>query len=443
MRLAVLAAAAAALLAPEAATALSPGSFAPTGSMTSVRNGPAAAPLSDGRVLVAGGRTNTSFLQTADLYDPAGGSFSATGTMAALRFSSVAAPLTDGLALVAGGFSGATYLQSAELYDPATGNFSPTGPMGVPRIAAAAAPLPDGRVLVVGGFYNDGGGDHYQNSAEIYDPGTAGWSPTGSMSVPRFAPAVAPLPDGKVLVAGGYYYDGANHYLDTAEIYDPAAGSFSPTGALPEKLEAAAASPLPDGRVLVAGGITSDGVTVEQSAVLYDPSTGTFSPGASMTSKRYAAAAAPLPDGRVLVAGGHDATTRLQSAELFSLPPRSPYTFNLRGKSLVFNAPAAGTVTVSDASAKSTTSAMVAKKKKKGLSLKSSSVSGGPGAITVALKLTGKAKQRFKATGKVKVKVKISFAPRAECLTRFFKSCYDSGTDTAKLKIKKKAKKKK
>jgi hypothetical protein len=437
MRLAVAVSAAAALLAPQAATALSPGSFAPTGSMTHVRNGPGAAPLSDGRVLVAGGNVGIGFSQDAELYDPAGGSFSATGLLGSARFAPAAASLPDGRVLVAGGFNG-TYFETAELYDPATGAFSATGMMGAKRIAAAAAPLPDGRVLVAGGF----DGSNYLQSAELYDPGTGTFSPTGPMTVQRFAPAAAPLPDGRVLVAGGYYFAGGDHWLQSAEIYDPATGSFSPTGAMAEQREGPAAAPLPDGRVLVAGGTFHDGVTNHylQSAELYDPSTGSFTAAGAMTSQRYAAGAAPLPDGRVLVAGGNDGTNRLQSAELFSLGPRAPFAFRLRGKSLIFTAPVAGTVTVSDAAAKSVATA--AKKKKKGLSLKSVSASGGAGQITVALKLTGKAKQRFKTTGKVKVKAKISFAPRAECVARFFKSCQDRGTDTAKLKIKKKAKKK-
>jgi hypothetical protein len=433
-----LVAAVAALLAPQTAAALSPGSFAPTASMTVIRNGPAAAPLANGRVLVAGGNLGIGFSQGADLYDPAAGTFSmSTGTMASGRFAPVAAPLLDGRVLVAGGFNG-SYLETADIYDPATDSFSATGSMGVKRIAAAAAPLPDGRVLVVGGF----DGTTYLQSAEIYDPGTAGWTPTGSMSVPRFAPAAAPLPDGRVLVAGGYYYDGTNHWLQSAEIYDPATGSFSPTGAMAEQREGPAAAPLPDGRVLVAGGTFNDGADhYLQSAELYDPVTGSFSAAGAMTSRRYAAAAAPLTDGRVLVAGGNAGSNRLQSAELFSLGPHPGFVIRLRGKSLIFTAPVAGTVTVSDAASKAAATA-AKKKKKKGLSLRSSSASGGPGEITVALKLVGKAKKRFKATGKVKVKAKISFAPKSECLTRFFKSCYDSGTAPAKLTIKKTQKKK-
>ena len=82
------------------------------------------------------------------------GSFARTGDMTVPRTAATAAPLADGRVLVAGGydptnFTTTTVLQSAEIYDPRTGTFSPTGSMTVPRAGAASAALPDGRVLVV------------------------------------------------------------------------------------------------------------------------------------------------------------------------------------------------------------------------------------------------------------------------------------------------------
>jgi hypothetical protein len=73
------------------------------------------------------------------------------------REGAVAAPLPDGRVLIAGGIGNATFLSSAELFDPKTGKFSRAGvgSMSVPRLGAGAAPLLDGRVLVVGGTPNE------------------------------------------------------------------------------------------------------------------------------------------------------------------------------------------------------------------------------------------------------------------------------------------------
>jgi hypothetical protein len=147
-------------------------------------------------------------------------------------------------------------------------------------------------------------------SASALVPGS--FSPTGSMTVPRFGAAAAPLPDGRVLVAGGTSGI-APHFVDlrSAEIFHPATGSFAPTGSMTVERSGAAASRLPDGRVLVAGGGSVAVLSPDlQSAEIFDPATGSFSPTGSMTVPRFGAAAAPLPDGRVLVAGGH----HLQSA---------------------------------------------------------------------------------------------------------------------------------
>src|SRR4029077_11301612 len=100
------------------------------------------------------------------------------------------------------------------------GSFGPTGSMGTARYAAAAAPLSDGRVLVAGGFYDDGLGDHYLASAEIFNPATNSFSSAGigAMSVARHGAVAAPLSDGRVLIAGGDYNDGTDHSLASAEV---------------------------------------------------------------------------------------------------------------------------------------------------------------------------------------------------------------------------------
>jgi len=279
------------------------GEFAPAGWMADQRSGHAAAALPDGSVLFLGGWTASGVTAAAERYDPKTGAFAPAAAMAMPRGGFTATPLADGSLLVAGGFDGRDILASAERYDPATGRFAATGPMAVPRGAHTATALADGRVLVAGG--NDGAGGIHAG-AEIYDPATGAFSSTGDMTIPRHKHAAAPLPDGRALILGGSdARDGRGQYA-TAEVFDPATGCFSPTGAMAArrfKLPDAVVA-LPNGGILVAGG----GARVE----VYDASTGTFAPGAGdLGTGRAFATATLLGDGRVLVAGGYDGGLRV------------------------------------------------------------------------------------------------------------------------------------
>ena len=170
------------------------------------------------------------------------------------------------------------------------------------RRAAHTATLPsDGRVLVVGGFNNN-------RSAEIYDPFTRSFSPTGGLSSGREEHAAALLPDGKVLVIGSECND------PTAEVYDPAAGTFSPTaGNLHHARGRASATLLDNGKVLIAGSICgrifpgSRDASTLGTAELYDQATDTFSlTDGDMVAPRGFASATLLPNGKVLFIGGQD-----------------------------------------------------------------------------------------------------------------------------------------
>ncbi len=272
------------------------GSWAPTGSMTHSRHAHTATLLPNGKVLVSGGMLidwgpEEIAYKTAELYDPATGTWSPTSSMAAERANHTATLLPNGKVLVVGGAginpAGGTLQETAELYDPATGTWSPTGSMTQGRADHTATLLPNGKVLVVGG-------SGAATAAELYDPATGTWSPTSSMATERANHTATLLPNGKVLVAGG------SSSSPTAELYDPATGTWSSTGSMTEPRYQHTATLLNNGKVLVAGGAWSRHPTAE----LYDPATGTWSPTGSMVEDHSVHAASLLPNGKVLVAGG-------------------------------------------------------------------------------------------------------------------------------------------
>ncbi len=251
------------------------------------------------------------------------GRFSPTGSMNG-RYDT-ATLLLDGRVLMTGDYTRTTigdytvsiFSTSADLYDPATGRFGPTGSMVQAQGGATATRLRDGRVLFAGGveFSNDGGQlvSTTLATAQTYDPTTGEFSPTGSMGERRQGQTATLLDDGDVLIAGGSNLTGP---LATAELYDPRTGAFRPTGDMTVARVQATATLLSDGRVLIIGGMNS---TMLTSAEVYDPSTGRFSPTGSIDTFRGDCTVTRLQDGRVLLAGGGLGGT-LATAELYDPP---------------------------------------------------------------------------------------------------------------------------
>lgn len=184
------------------------------------------------------------------------------------------------------------------------------GPLSTARTNPVAASLPDGQVLIAGGFH----GSADVAGAEVFNPSTNSFTAlAASMTTPREQAVAATLPDGRVLIAGG---ENGNAVLSSAELFNPATGTFTATGSLSTPREDDAAAPLPDGDVLIVGGF--DGAHVLSSAELFHPATGTFTPlAAHLNTPREGPAAAALPDGDVLIAGGDAGANSLASAELF------------------------------------------------------------------------------------------------------------------------------
>jgi hypothetical protein len=285
------------------------GSFGGTGSMLDGRERAAAALLEDGRVLVVGGIHAERTFRSAEVYEPATGAFSIAGSMLVARWQPTATLLRDGRVLVAGGRDG-DEAPWAEIFDPATGEFSAAGVIVTDRDYYTASLLPDGRVLFAGGY-----GEWLLASAETFDPETGTFSPTGSMRDARQGHTATVLADGRVLVAGGEQgeVNGVPVFLRSAEIYDPATGKWTPTGSLLLGRTEATASLLPDGRVLVAGGQGwqpigpgQEEYSTFESAEIYDPATGEWTSAGSMQHPRWLHTATSLADGRVLIAGGVD-----------------------------------------------------------------------------------------------------------------------------------------
>jgi len=182
----------------------------------------------------------------------------------------------------------------------APGTPTPPSPLGLAREWHTATLLADGRVLVAGGYTGGFPNGTYPAAAELYDPATGNWTATGALANPRGRHTATPMSKGKVLVVGGA---GAGGMLKTTERYDPVTGTWTLGATMGTPRATHSATWLPSGQILVAGG-TGDGVNALASAELYDPGSGTWTAVGSMHTARCYPGAVLLCDGRVLVAGG-------------------------------------------------------------------------------------------------------------------------------------------
>jgi N-acetylneuraminic acid mutarotase len=279
-----------AILASPTSAEIKTGSWSAAAAMHTARGAHTATLLRDGRVLVTGGyQWENITLQSSELYDPASGTWMSAPDMNVPRSGHLAVLLHDGRVLVMGGWG----LNSAELFDPLTNTWTPTADLTIPGCCDTATLLHDGRVLVTD-----------EKKAEIYDPAAETWSETGDLNTARRFHKAVLLNSGEVLVMGGEDARPAmeGSMLAGAELYNPHWETWTPVGDLHTARDNHTATLLPDGRVLVAGGWT--GTIHLAGAEIYDPGSETFSPTADLNIARGSARSVLLPNGRVLVAGG-------------------------------------------------------------------------------------------------------------------------------------------
>ena len=222
--------------------------------------------------------------------------------------------LNDGRVLVAGGTeigdsASASFspLGIVEAYDLSTNMWQTLDPMRQSATQRWLVPLDDGRILAAGGFINEPGMWRWSSEVEIYDPDTNKWTLTESMNASAHTQAIVLL-DSRVLATGGLFtQSAATDSSSNSETYDPDTGEWKVSGAMSQRRSGHTLTLLPDGRVLAVGGLEpqDDGdYTIHSTTEIFDPVTNTWSPGPELSHPRASHSATLMPDGSVLIAGG-------------------------------------------------------------------------------------------------------------------------------------------
>lgn len=250
------------------------------------------------------------------------GTWTAVTSMGTARVNHTLTLLPDGKVLAVGGanLDTSTLHSSAELFNPSDNSWiATTGNMSTGRQSHTATLLTTGKVLIAGGLGATNGTE--RSSAELYDPANGTFSGTGSMSQARNSHKAVRLLDGRVLVVGG---SANNSPLNSAEIYDPVLGTWSAAASLATAKGGFAMVLMADGRVMVAGGFAGGEVKTFQ---IYNPGTNSWTAEANMNDLRSNSTATLLSDGQILLAGGDNAfPTTNKKTELYN-PGTSSWSY--------------------------------------------------------------------------------------------------------------------
>ena len=201
------------------------------------------------------------------------------------------------------------YSATTEIFDPSTYHFTYSGSLHIARCGQTATLLAGGGEVLITGGNND---QSHLASAELYTVATGQWTRLPDMQAGREGHQAVLLNNGKVLILGG-----TDNARTAVELYNPATHRFEKGGEAPFDCNGSVV-PLPDGRILIAGGIQDR--QLSRMAMTYDPKTNRFTRVGDMTIVRYKTASAILPDGRAILIGGSDNRDwngKYSSTELF------------------------------------------------------------------------------------------------------------------------------
>lgn len=284
--------------------------------------------LPDSTSLIVGGARGQLLAQiataTTEIYDPITDSFSYGPVMTSARSMHTMTELQNGTFLISGGVDVSNNPQtSCEIYDPVANTFTMIASMNTPRMGHTATVLANGNVFITGGLealtvtptqleaIHDA-----VDSTEIYDPVANTWTVGPVMSDPRASHLALERPDGKILLAGGISWD--SNWLfgwvpavrSSCDLYDPVTNTMSAGPGMSTARALAGAVEMAPGRWLVAGGM--DGISIiplnlgnaVATAEIYDSQTNTWTTVGSLASARAQVSAWPIGNGRFIVAGG-------------------------------------------------------------------------------------------------------------------------------------------
>lgn len=287
--------------------------------MWTKRRAHGAALLPSGDVLVAGGIGASGAIANTERWTRATNVWTNLPPMNAARFDHFTVKIGSKVLVGGGQTTGYGVTATAEIYDPALDTWTPTGSLLAGRTQALATSLPDGRVLVFGG-YNGG----MSMSAEIYDPQTGSFTAAAAPKLFHDAGVAAVLPNGKVFAGGNG---------PSAELYDPVANAWTLTGSM-QGSRTWRGTMLADGTVLAVGGYTYvNGVLTYVSNVdRFDPMTGTWTSLAPLLQNRAPWTITAIGNDALIVGGSHAPAANNQlpvyspTAELYQLsaPPPPP-----------------------------------------------------------------------------------------------------------------------